>query len=376
MDTSDPHIVFDKHGHCNHCKNSIRAIKHYEKNSSQKVDQLNGIVQEIKQSGIGKEYDCLIGLSGGVDSTYMAYVVKRVLGLRPLAVHLDNGWNSKLAVRNIKNIVKHLDIDLYTHVIDWEEFKEMQRAYLRASVIDIEALTDHAIIATMFKTAIENDIKFIIKGLNPSTENILPKSWAFNKGDLSNIQDIVKKHGNVEIKTFPTLSEKEKRIHAGKLRSVILYEYIDFDLTEAMKTITEELKWVPYGGKHYESIWTRFYQGYILPRKFGVDKRRAHYSSLICLNKLDRNEALDKLNHPTYDNQLMKDDLAYVAKKFDMTEDEFQEILENPPKSHFDFKTDFKSFVLKRVMVPTNLIYKVYKYLIRTTSFAHKYQHY
>ena len=203
MDTSDPHIVFDNNGFCNHCSHALWRLK--QRDPEKDKSKLVSLIERIKSFPSLEGYHCIIGVSGGVDSSFLAYILKREFGLNPLAVHLDNGWNSKEAVKNIKNLVKKLDIDLYTHVIDWEEFKSMQLAYLKASVVDIEVLTDHAIVALFFNTASEKKIPFIVTGINPFTENILPKSWAFNKNDLTNMKDILKKNGNIHIKTLASI---------------------------------------------------------------------------------------------------------------------------------------------------------------------------
>ena len=354
MDTSDPYIVFDEAGHCNHCSTWLSRRERGGLSAEQKKRSLNENLERIKEEGKDNEYDCIIGISGGTDSTYLAYLVKKEFDLRPLAVHLDNGWNSKLAVKNISNIVRRLDIDLHTHVIDWEEFKSLQLAYLRASVIDIEVLTDHAIKAIIYRVAHENRVRTILPGFNPDTEDIIPKAWTFAKNDLDNLLDINKKFGTREIRTFPLLGAKKMKEYGRGISQFFVYRYYPFDLTRAKEVISSELRWKDYGGKHYESIFTRFYQGYILPKKFGVDKRRAHYSSQICMNKLDRSEAVKLLEQPAYDPDLMNRDYDYVIKKFDLLESEFEEIMNAPPRSHFDYKTTFRSKIQKKVLVPTN----------------------
>ena len=366
MDTSDPHIVFDSQGYCNHCTQAIWRLK--QRDAQKDKSKLFSLVEKIKSSSSPEGYHCVIGVSGGVDSSFLAYILKREFGLNPLAVHLDNGWNSKEAVKNIKNLVKKLEIDLHTHVIDWEEFKAMQIAYLKASVVDIEVLTDHAIVALFFNTASERKIPFIVTGINPFTENILPKSWAFNKNDLTNMKDILKKNGNVGIKTLPVLGESRFKKLKKEIQIVDLYEFYEFDLSKAKQILIEELGWIPYGDKHFESIWTRFYQGYLLPQKFGFDKKKAHLSNQICLGEITRHEALNQLQNSKYTNELIAEDKAFVAKKFDLTEEELDTLIKSPPVSHFNYKTDFKSFLLKKVMVPTTPLYKIYKRLVKSHS--------
>lgn len=366
MDTSDLQIRFNKNGICNHCTEYNDLVNSSIQTTEKKEKQLSQIIQEIKIAGDKKEYDCIIGISGGVDSTYLAYLVKEVFGLRAFAVHLDNGWNSKLAVKNIRNILQKLDVDLYTHVIDWEEFKNMQIAYFNASVIDIEAITDHAINAILYEVANQNDINYILKGFNNATEKIMPKSWTFNKNDIENIKDIVKTHGNSEIKTFPLLGHKKLKYYTRQkdIRTVSPYNYMKFDKEKAKEVIVNKLGWVDYGGKHHESIFTRFYQGYILPRKFNVDKRKAHYSNLICANSMTREEAIEDLKNPPYPEDTCREDYEYVIKKLGFTESEFEEILNAPVKSHFDYKTDIQSKIYKKYISPTNPVVKMVKKMI------------
>jgi len=307
--------------------------------SAEKAKQLEEVLTRIKQSTTGK-YNCIIGISGGVDSTYVAWKVKEA-GLKPLAVHLDNGWNSELAVKNIENIVNKLDIDLYTHVIDWAEFRDLQLSFLKASVVDIELLTDHAISAIMYKLAIKHNIKYILSGENFTTEGILPPGWVFQKNDLFNIKSIHKKYGTKKIKTFPTLGYFDMLVKTRMygIQNVYYLDLIEYDKEEAKKVIQEKLAWRDYGGKHYESIFTRFYQAYILPTKFGIDKRKSHLSTLICAGQLTREQALELHKQPICDPLQLKEDKAYVVKKFGLTEAEFDRIMQQPPKPHTDYRS-------------------------------------
>jgi hypothetical protein len=298
-------------------------------------------------------------------------LVKVKYGLRPLAVHLDNGWNAKQAVKNIKSIVKILDIDLHTHVIDWEEFKQIQLAYLKSSVLNLEVPTDHAITATLFNTASQNNIKYILSGFNPYTEGILPKSWSFNTNDLRNLKHIVASFtSNFKIKTFPTLGEKRFHELRKNIEIIDVYEFEEFNLSQVLGVIQKELGWVPYGNKHYESVWTRFYQGFILPEKYKIDKRRAHLSNQICLGEKTREEALELINFNPYDEILLSEDKEFVLKKFNLSAQEFNQIMNSKVVSHFHYKTDLKSFLLKKIMIPTNPIYKIYKKFIKKHNFG------
>lgn len=358
MDSTAGFLILDEKGHCNYCNALMETLQKATKQEGRNDQAIEQMVNEIKVAAKGKKYDCVIGVSGGVDSTYLAYITVKEFGLNPIVVHLDNGWNSKLSVKNIHNIITKLDIDLYTHVIDWEEFKSLQKAYIQAGVLDIEALTDHAITAILFEVADKYDIKHILLGMNNKTETIMPKNWTFNKNDDQNIRDINKKHGTKSIKTFPTAGfwklQYYKKVKGIKLVSPL--EYVDYNDSKAKELIMKELNWQDYGGKHYESIFTRFYQGYLLPRKFNIDKRRAHYSSLVCLGELSREAALAKLSQPTYRAEMIETDYDYTVKKFDYTKAEFEQILNTPPKSHFAYKTNLYSKFLKQFMVPTNPI--------------------
>ncbi|MBS1557217.1 MAG: N-acetyl sugar amidotransferase [Bacteroidetes bacterium] len=338
---ADPDIRFDENGVCNyyHEYKAAEATNVLKGEAGSK--KLNALISKIKQSGAGKKYDCLIGLSGGVDSTYVAYLIKQH-GLRPLAVHFDNGWNSELAVMNIENIVKKLNIDLYTLVVDWEEFKDIQLAYLKASVVDIEVVSDHAIFATMYKLAKEKKIGYIISGTNVVTEHIMPPGWIYSKMDFANLKDIHRQFGSRKIKTYPTFDFKKYLYYSSLLRltPISILNYIDYRKEEAKRVISRELSWRDYGGKHYESRFTKFYQAYILPEKFKMDKRKAHLSTLICSEQISRAQALEELKEPLYETQELKVDREFVLKKLGLTEEQFDEIMHRPPRSHLEFKSD------------------------------------
>jgi N-acetyl sugar amidotransferase len=363
MDTTDVNITFDENGVCNHYHEYFKAEKLHLKNKPEHKEEFKRIIEQIKAAGKGKKYDCLIGLSGGVDSTYVAYLTKE-LGLRPLAVHFDNGWNSELAVHNVNSIVETLGIDLYTLVVDWEEFRDIQLAYLRASVIDIEIVSDHAISATMLKLAKKRGINYVISGTNIVTEQILPSSWVYNKLDFANLKDIHDTYGSVKIKTYPFIDFKRYVYYVGvnKLTPFSILDYIDYNKEEVKKVIADKLGWRDYGGKHYESSFTKFYQVYILPNKFGVDKRKAHLSTLICSGQLTREEALKELNEPLCDETILAEEKEYVLKKWGLTEDEFENIMKTPPVPHTAFKSDKE---LKRkymeLLKKTKNIRKIFK---------------
>ncbi len=342
MDTTDPEIVFDENGICNHCTNAIQKLEKLKfKNDEERKLKLDEITGKIKKTGKGKKYDCIIGLSGGVDSSYLAYIVVKEMGLRPLAVHVDNGWDSELAVQNIENIVKKLNIDLYTWVIDWEEFKDLQKAYLRASVVDIEVLSDNAIVIAIDKLLRKYKIKHFLIGHNYQAESIMPPTWLYTpKYDSLNITAIYKKFGSgKKLKTYPLLNffgYLRYRYFNNTIPENIL-DLVPYEKESAIKKLKEELGWRDYGGKHYESRITQFYQAYILPVKFNIDKRKAHLSSLICSNQITRDEAVMELDKPLYNSKSLEEDLDYFIKKLDLTKEEFNSIMNSKNRSHFEF---------------------------------------
>jgi N-acetyl sugar amidotransferase len=338
---ADPDITFDINGVCNYYYAYQKAATEGLLRGEEAEKKLSQLVEKIKKEGKHKRYDCLIGLSGGVDSTYVAYLIKQ-LGLRPLAVHLDNGWDSELAVKNVESIITKLGFDLYTLVVNWEEFKDIQLAYLRASVVDIEVVSDHAIFATMYKLAKEHSTSYIISGTNIVTEYIMPPSWLYQKMDFKNLKDIHDKYGKQKIKTYPTFDFKKYVYYSTvlKLNPISILNYVPYNKKEVKEIIKKELDWRDYGGKHYESVFTKFYQAYILPEKFKIDKRKAHLSTLICSGQITRDEALKELEQPLYTVNELKTDKEYVLKKFGLTENEFEDIMHLPAKKHSDFKTD------------------------------------
>lgn len=335
MDTSDPNITFDEYGYCNHCTTALLVEK--MKVPLNKEAALQSLIKKVKERGKGKNYDCVIGVSGGVDSTYVAYLVKKA-GLRPLAVHLDNGWDSELAVDNVQRVLNNLDIELYTHVLEWEEFKRLQVAFLKASTPDSEIPTDHAIFAVLRDVAIKENT-LIISGTNHSSESILPTTWSQGHSDWNYIRKVFDFFGEGKLKSFPHTGIMKRfyydRIKRQKIYSIL--DYIDYDKEKAKQFLIEKLGWRDYGGKHHESIYTRFFQAYILPTKFGFDKRRAHLSSLIVAGQISREEALGKMEERLYPENELKEHLEYVPKKLDLTKREFKRIMNTPPRSYEDF---------------------------------------
>lgn len=343
MDTTDTEIEFDEDGICNHCKTFEENLKDrvFSEETGQK--HLSKIVEGIKLAGKDKQYDCIIGVSGGVDSTYVAYVVKK-MGLTPLAVHFDNGWNSELAVSNIEKILKKLDIDLYTYVIDWEIFRDLQLAFLKASTPDGEIPTDHALTALLFEIANKEGIKYVIYGTNFRNEGIMPLSWGYGQIDWRYIKNVHNLFGTLKLKGFPHFGLL-KLIYftlLKRIKFVAILNYIDFNRNDVIKFLEKELGWRYYGGKHYESIYTRFYQSYVLPRKFNIDKRKSHLSCLICsTGEVSRERALEELKKETYDKDKMQEDKEYVIKKLELAGGKFEDIMSLPTKTFKDYHTNY-----------------------------------
>jgi N-acetyl sugar amidotransferase len=353
MDTSDPEISFNEKGLCNHCLRYKAQLSTRVYRGEEASTKLAALVSSIKKAGKGGEYDCIIGVSGGVDSTYVAYLTKQ-LGLKPLAIHFDNGWNSELAVSNIEKTLKTVGIDLYTYVIDWSMFKELQIAFLKASTPDGEIPTDHAINALLWQEANKRGIKYVINGMNFATESASVPAWAYGHSDWKYIRSVNKLFGkNKRLKGYPHFSLLDLFYYSviKRIRVVSILNYIDYNKKEVMDVLQNKLGWVYYGGKHYESIYTRFYQAFVLPVKFGIDKRICHMSDLINAKQLGREEALEILRTKDYADDMMKEDLAYVLKKFELTLDDFESIMKAPIKSFRDYPNNYEKVMrIKRTL--------------------------
>jgi len=351
IDTSDPDVTFDDNGVSNYWHDYQEFIAR-QPDAEAKAAMLKAAVARLRAYGKGRKYDCILGLSGGVDSSYLAWLAAN-LGLRPLIVHFDNGWNSELAVANIEQICRKLDLPLHTFVMNWPEFRDLQRAFFKASVLDLEIPTDHMIFGALYKVARQNGIRFILSGNNFSTEWLLPREWYYRKFDLVSIKGIHRRYGELPMKHLPALGLRQAAWYQMRYRmqEIKLLDLIDYRKQEAKALLMSELGWRDYGGKHYESIFTRFYQSYILPRKFGIDKRKAHLSSLILSGQMTREQALAELQQPTYDPQLQEGDKAYVAKKLGFTAAEFEELLTMPARRHEEFGTDARDLVRLRELM-------------------------
>lgn len=350
--TADSSLTLDEAGVCNHCRryDALHSSRVITGEAGQVA--LAAIVQQIKRDGRGKAYDCIIGVSGGVDSTYVAYLVKS-MGLRPLAVHLDNGWNSELAVKNIHLVLKNLGIDLYTYVIDWDEFRDLQIAFLRASTPDGEIPSDHAISALLWKQAAQRGVRYIISGMNFATESIQVPDWAYGHSDWRYIKDVHRRFGSLKLRTYPHFS----LLYLAyvnlfrRVRIISILNYVPYEKKEAMRVLKESLGWQDYGGKHHESVYTRFYQGYFLPKKFGIDKRFGHLSDLINAGQTTRQQALLEMAEPPYAEDLQRADLEYVTKKLGLREGGFDEIMKLPKKTFRDYRNSFAVvFFLKSIV--------------------------
>ena len=339
LDTTVPDITFDARGVCHFCREYDGRAARDVHTGDEGRRLLDAIVADVRKRGEGKDYDCVIGVSGGVDSTYVACIVKKQLGLRPLAVHVDNGWNSELAVKNIEEVLRRLDIDLSTNVLDWEEFRDLQRSFLEAGIANAEIPSDHAIQATLFRSAREHGIRYIFTGSNVVTEAILPSSWMYDAHDLRLIKAVQKRFGRVPLRSFPTISYASLAIDllVRGLKFVPVLNFVTFNKAEAKQLLIDELGWRDYGGKHYESTYTKFFQGYILPTKFDIDKRKAHLSTLIASGQITREVALAELAVPPYAPDEVERDLEYVIKKLGYSREEFDRMMAKAPKRAQDY---------------------------------------
>jgi N-acetyl sugar amidotransferase len=346
MDTSDPEIKFDDKGNCNHCNSALYRLKKnwFPDKNGEKI--VAGIIEKIKREERNNEFDCIIGLSGGVDSSYLAYFAVNK-GLRPLVVHVDCGWNSEQAVKNIENVVKTLKIELHTFVVNWEEMKDLQRAFFKASLPDQDIPQDHAIFAALYNFADKNKIKYVFNGLNFATESIMPGNWGYQAMDYRHLKSIHKRFGEKKLNDYPHVNFFKRYIYytlIKKMKIINPLNYIDYRKDEVIDTMKRELGWQYYGGKHHESRFTKFFQSYYLPVKFNFDKRRAHLSSLIVSGQISRDEALNKMKENVYAENEIENDLEYVAKKLDWSPTEFKAIINLPPNRHQDFETNENLF--------------------------------
>ena len=344
MDKTAHSIVFDAAGICNFCTEFLTQQHDGRRRATNSKEQrFVQLVNAIKQAGRGKKYDCIVGISGGVDSSYALHLAVSH-GLRPLAVHMDNGWDSELAQHNIANLVKKLNVGLYTHVIDWQEYKGLMQAFFAADVIDVELLYDNAMIALNYQMAAKYDLRYILSGCNRATEGIrIPANWNTFKLDKKNIQALAKR-GHVQIKTFPSIGLMGY-LYARlikKIQWIFTLDYIDYNKQACVDFLHQHYDFKPYPYKHYESVFTRFYQAYILPQKFGVDKRKVHFSSLIMSGQMDRTEALQSLEESPYPSrQDLAADKTYFLKKMQWNQAALDHYLKRPMIHHAVYGSEY-----------------------------------
>ena len=338
MDDAIPGIAFDAEGVCNFARRAEWRLQNEVFRGAEREQRLKRLLADMKAAGKGRPYDCIIGLSGGVDSSFVAMKVKE-LGLRALAVHLDNGWNSDVAVSNIEKVVRGLGIDLHTHVIEWDEFKDLQRCYFKASVMDLECVSDHAIISILLRVAGKFGIRYMLQGTNVTTESIIPPAWIYDKRDGRNVLAIHSRFGEVRLRTYPYMRPASLAYHlfAKRIRTIPILNYIDFNKTAAVAAMSERLGWRPYPRKHGENRFTRFFQEYYLPTKFGIDKRKAHFSSLIVAGEMTRQEAIESLGQPLYSEAEAREEFEYVAKKLGFGAQELVDLIAAPPRKHLEY---------------------------------------
>ena len=345
MDTTDSVIIFDENGVCDHCKNYYTNIKPNWDTGEVGQQKLKMIVDQIKKDGHEKKYDCIIGVSGGIDSSYLIYYATEILGLRPLAYSVDTGWNTKIAENNINNIIKGLGLELIKEKVNWEEMKDLQLAFFKSQVPYQDLPQDHVIFSALYNYAVKHKIKHILTGGNYSTECIRePIEWVY-QNDLRMIKDIHKKFGMIKLSKLPMTGMFKYKIYYRYFKGMKVHKPLDlipYTKNDAISTLKSKFGYEPYPNKHFESIFTRFYEGYWLIKKYGYDKRRAHFSSLILTGQLERERALELLNNNSYCMEDVIEDLNFISIKLGITKEEFNEIMEGPSKTYLDYKNQYR----------------------------------
>jgi N-acetyl sugar amidotransferase len=342
MDTSDPAITFDAKGVCDHCRTFYKRILPRWRFGEGRERELQSLAETIRASGKGRHFDCIVGISGGVDSSYLTYLAKSVMGLRPLVFHVDTGWNSQESVRNIEVLLDSLGLELYTEVIDWEEMRDLQLAFFKSGVPHIDTPQDHAIFASMYKFAARHDVKYILTGANYSTECIRnPVEWMYYQSDSSQLRDIHRRFGTKPLRKFPTTSILWHKVYLPYVKGIKVVKplnYVRYVRGEAAQLLKDKFGWEPYGEKHYESRFTRFYESYWLYERFGWDVRRVKYSSLILTGQMKREEALEKLAQPPYEKNDIIREKDYIAKKLGISCEELDRYMDIPRRSYRDYR--------------------------------------
>lgn len=350
MDTTDSNIVFDDNGVCDHCNTFYSKIKPFWHTDERGAKALESLVNKIKKEASKQDFDCMMGMSGGIDSSYLLYKMVTVYGLRPLVFHVDAGWNSQIAVNNIERLVDGLGVDLYTEVINWEEMKDLQLAFFKSGVPHIDVPQDHAFFATMYKFASKFKVKTILTGGNYSTECVRnPLEWMYYQSDSIQLLDIYKKHGTGKLKDYKVTNILWHKVWLPYFRGIKLYrplDYISYNKEEAMRELVDKFGYQKYPQKHFESRFTRFYEGFWLPQRFGYDTRKVQYSSLILTGQMTRDEAIEKLKEAVYTKDQINDDFEFISNKLGITTVELWSYFNAPKKTFKDYKSqeDIYSF--------------------------------
>jgi N-acetyl sugar amidotransferase len=350
MDTTDSKITFDENGVCDHCNDFYENVLPNWHTDEKGRAELKAMVTKIKEAGKGKEFDCILGMSGGVDSSYLLHLAVTELGLKPLVFHVDGGWNSEIAVNNIQVLVDKLQLDLYTEVINWEEMKDLQLAYFKSGVPHLDLPQDHAFIATLYNFANKYKIKYILNGGNISTECVRnPLEWLYYGTDMAQVNDIVNRFGTIRLESYPFSSILRHKLYLRYFKGVRVVKplnYMPYVKEKAARMLAATYGWKPYPQKHFESRFTKFYEGYWLPERFGFDTRKTQFSSLILTKQMTRGEALEKLKHPAYDPATIEDDFNYVATKLGISTKELRRYFTMEKKFFWHYKNQLSMFVV------------------------------
>lgn len=352
MDTTDPQITFDERGICDHCRTFYREIQPNWDTGARGERELQRVLAKIKKAGERKEYDCIIGMSGGIDSSYLLYLAKEQFNLRPLVFHVDAGWNSQEAVNNIERLIDGLALDLHTEVIDWEEMRDLQLAFFKSGVPHIDTPQDHAFFATMYRFAERHDVRYILTGANYSTECIRnPMEWMYYQSDSTQIRDIHRRFGTRPLRRFPMTSILWHKLylpHVKGIRVARLLDFVPYEKGKAIELLEQRFGWQRYPQKHFESRFTRFYEGYWLPERFGYDTRKVQYSSLILTVQMTREEALDKLREPPLDPDVARQEFDFVARKLNVPRSELMEYFKAPKRTYRDYRSQQQIYAVGR----------------------------
>ncbi len=348
MDTSDSKIEFDEYGICDHCNDFEKNVKPRWYPNEIGKEKLLKIVSKIKKDGKNRDFDCLLGMSGGVDSSYMLHLAVKEFGLRPLVFHVDGGWNSELAVNNIEVMIDKLNLNLFTEVINWEEMKDFQLAFFKSGLPMIDLPQDHAFVSTLYNYAYKYKIKYILNGGNVSTECVRnPLEFFYYGTDMRLIKDIRKQFGSSKMKTYPFSSVLRHKFYLKYIRNINVIKPLDlmpYIKKDALKILENEYKWKPYPQKHFESRFTKFFESYWLPERFGFDTRRVQFSSLILTDQMKRSDAIEKLKYPAYNPDLIDEEFQFIANKLEISNDELRKYFNLPKKFHWDYANQESMF--------------------------------